>query len=57
MICYLDATFCGSDCINKRCDRHFGEEHKAKSKAAELPVAFAPLNEFCEDYKKPENEK
>lgn len=28
MICFRDMTFCGSDCVNEGCHRHFGEDDK-----------------------------
>jgi len=55
MICYKDMSFCGSDCTNSSCFRHFGE---AEKKGAEMwwggpnaPVAFMDFSGSCPDYK------
>lgn len=60
MICFRDMTFCGSDCANTDCHRHFGEDD---SKAAQewwgedsehgAPVAYCDFSKDCPEYKKP----
>ena len=57
MMCFRDKTFCGSDCTNHDCGRHFGEVEKI---AAEVwwggpgaPVALASFSDDCPDYRPP----
>ena len=60
MICFRDMTFCGSDCVNATCHRHFGLQQQAAAKLwakrsgiKEAPVAFSDFSEGCNDYLKP----
>lgn len=61
-LCFLDRTFCKSDCINKECPRFFSEELRLRAQrwAKEIlktpggaPIAFADFSTTCPDYKKP----
>lgn len=53
-LCYLDRTFCSSDCVNRKCynNRHPGTEEKAERFG--LPMAVANLREHCDAYVAPE---
>lgn len=62
MLCFRDMTFCGSDCTNTQCGRHYGPKTKAEaerwwrrdftdaSKENGPPVAFSDFSGDCEDY-------
>ncbi len=58
MICFKDRTFCASDCVNKYCFRHFGDDDKYASRLwwshdpDNAPVAFADFSKDCEGYRK-----
>lgn len=61
MICFRDMTFCGSDCTNSACRRHFGPDEKAAADRwwgldGEAPVALSDFSETCPDYMPPEGE-
>lgn len=57
MICYKDMSFCGSDCVNSKCNRHFGPKHKEQSRKwwshdpDNAPVAFIDFSTTCKDYR------
>lgn len=57
MICYKDRTFCGSDCKNIRCLRHFGKDDELGARTwwshdpDNAPVAFSDFSKDCGDYK------
>lgn len=54
MICFKDMSFCGSDCTNSKCRRHFGEGDRLAAKrwwgSDEAPVAFTDFSGTCPDY-------
>lgn len=54
MICFRDKTFCGSDCTNTDCHRHFGASEQAAADAwwgkPGAPVAFSNFSASCADY-------
>lgn len=64
MLCFRDMTFCGSDCVNTICRRHFGDDDKAaasqwwrevfKQTDDGPPIAFSDFSGDCPDYRKPE---
>jgi hypothetical protein len=62
MICFRDMTFCGSDCINTACPKHFGDDDQAAAREwarrcgfdDEVPVAFSDYSPECKEYRKPE---
>jgi hypothetical protein len=61
MLCYLDKTFCGSDCTNNSCSSHFGDDTQAAAKEWArrcgfddgAPVCFSDLSKDCAGYRKP----
>ena len=61
MLCFRDMSFCGSDCSNTACHRHFGPDQEAAAKAWAkrsgfkdgAPVAFSDFSEGCNDYTAP----
>jgi hypothetical protein len=57
MMSFRDMSFCGSDCVNHECSRHFGEPEKAAAKrwwgGDDAPVAFMDFSANCPDYKEP----
>jgi hypothetical protein len=59
MLCFRDMTFCGSDCANTECRRHFGEEEKDAAHiwwgSDGAPVAFSDFSDTCPGYRKPEH--
>lgn len=59
MICFRDMTFCGSDCINTACHRHFGEDDRAAARQwwgnENAPVAYSDFSGNCPDYRKPKD--
>ena len=53
MICYLDKTFCKSDCTNTSCHRYFGEKEKEgalKWGGDKAQVAFSDFSDVCPYY-------
>ena len=52
MICFLDRSFCSSDCINRECPRNFTPELKRAAEGP-TPVAFANYREGCNSYLAP----
>jgi hypothetical protein len=66
MLCFRDMTFCHSNCVNAKCDRHFSEAEKEKArswwkriggKPEDGPrVAFRDFSGECERYKPAEGE-
>lgn len=57
MICYRDMSFCGSDCVNTECRRHFGPSEKSAAErwwgGPDAPVAFMDFSKDCEQYQEP----
>lgn len=62
MLCYLDMTFCRSDCANTACRRHFGPDDEAAAKEwarrcgfdrGEAPIAWSDFSSDCENYAPP----
>lgn len=57
MMCFNDMTYCGSDCTNQQCSRHFGPDDEAEAKrwwgGDNAPVAFSDFSNGCEHYKQP----
>jgi hypothetical protein len=58
VICFRDKTFCGSDCVNATCHRHFGPADKAAAVAwwgggEDAPIAYADFSSTCADYQRP----
>lgn len=65
MMCYRDRTYCGSDCINNKCDRFISQEVEDSSlawtktfkpDATEGLLAISDLSVDCEYYIKPEGD-
>lgn len=54
MICFRDMTFCGSDCTNARCRRHYGHDDRDAAErwwgSSDAPVAFSDFSGECPDY-------
>ncbi len=54
MICYKDRTFCGSDCTNTACSRHFGDDDLEAAKkwwdGEKPPIMFAAMSHDCQSY-------
>jgi len=54
MICFRDMTFCGSDCINSSCSRHFGDTQIQEARewwgGGGAPIASADFSKDCEEY-------
>lgn len=54
MICYLDKTFCSSDCKNQHCSRFWTDEiHQAAKEwwgGDNAPVAFSDFSKTCPEY-------
>lgn len=54
MICFKDTTFCGSDCVNQLCGRHFGDLEREQARAwwgsDDAPVAFSDFSGTCDRY-------
>ena len=52
---YRDMTFCGSDCIDTGCPRHFGEDDRKAAKnwwgGPDVPVAYSDFSGGCPEYK------
>lgn len=53
MICYLDKTFCSSDCTKEDCHRFLSDEVREGSIKRDLPIAQADFSEDCDSYEKP----
>lgn len=57
MLCFRDMTFCGSDCTNVACPRHFGPDDDEATKrwwgGSGAPVAFGDYAPRCADYTPP----
>lgn len=59
MICFRDMTFCGSDCTNTACYRHFGEDDRQAARKwwshdpDRAPIAFGDLSKGCPEYQSP----
>lgn len=59
MMCYLDQTFCSSDCINTECFRNFSPEKREGAKRwwkdmpGSAPIAFSDFSKGCEEYVRP----
>ena len=55
-LCYLDRTFCASDCTNTVCHRHFGPARAEGARRwwshdpENAPVAFSDFSGNCPDY-------
>lgn len=60
MICFRDMTFCGSDCTNTTCRRHYGPDDEAEAVSwwgsDRAPVAFSDFSKSCPDYAPPAKE-
>ena len=58
MICYLDRSFCSSDCVNTACYRNFSPDHRTKAEVwwgeEGAPVCYADFRKGCAEYKSPE---
>ncbi len=58
-MCYLDKTFCSSDCKNQHCNRfwtdelHEGARQWWKDLPGDAPVAFSDFSPTCKEYLKP----
>ncbi len=56
MMCYLDKTFCKSDCTNESCFRFFGPEQQEGARKwwdhdpDNAPIAFSDFSDACKDY-------
>lgn len=58
-MCFMDQTFCNSDCVQSDCYRFFGERQKESADnwwsgnnlKGEPPVAFADFSDTCPSYK------
>ncbi len=61
MMCYKDKTFCGSDCTNTRCYRHFGENEASSARRwwgkPNPPVAYSDYSDTCLAYTTPNGDK
>lgn len=59
VMCYMDMTFCSSDCTRKDCKRHFDEQDRQNAVlwwgTDNPPVAFSDFSSMCKDYLKPES--
>lgn len=66
MICFLDRTFCKSDCTNTECFRNFTPALQQRSiewwkgfgedlQDQGPPVAWSDFTSMCDFYKAPEN--
>jgi hypothetical protein len=59
MICFLDRSFCSSDCINSECKRCFTDDLRERAKTwwgdapGEVSVAFADFKSGCPSYMAP----
>jgi hypothetical protein len=53
MICYLDQSFCSSDCMRVNCERFASAEIKQKAAAFGLPIAYANFALHCASYDPP----
>lgn len=57
MMCFKDKAFCGSDCVNTECHRHFGKDENDAARAwwghdpERAPVAFSDFSDGCDGYK------
>jgi hypothetical protein len=59
MMCFRDMTFCGSNCTNEACRRHYGEDEAAAARdwwngmEGSPPIAWADFSGDCADYQPP----
>ena len=54
MICFRDMTFCGSDCTNTYCRRHFSEQVVFAARewwgGDDAPIALSDFSQDCDEY-------
>ncbi len=50
MLCYLDQSFCASDCKNNECWRRISEYVLAGAERTGLPLATCDFSQECPDY-------
>ena len=50
MICYLDMTFCRSDCINEKCHRNVTDSVREGAEEINLPLALCDFSDDCDLY-------
>jgi hypothetical protein len=60
MICYMDRTYCDSDCTNTSCSKRLTEEVKRDAVAwwgsEDAPIATSDMTVECHDYQQPVKE-
>jgi hypothetical protein len=55
-ICYLDRTFCQSDCVNRNCYNNMWPDLEKRAADFGLPIALSNLKEGCANYVAPNKE-
>lgn len=50
MICFLDRSFCSSDCVNHECHHNLTPELQARADKLDLPVAVVDYRTGCSGY-------
>jgi hypothetical protein len=52
-LCYLDRSFCDSDCVNELCFRNLTPEHQERAIKLDLLVSRADFRTGCSQYQSP----
>lgn len=61
MLCFLDRSFCSSDCVNRECHRNLTPELQARADKwwgkPGAPIAFMDYRTGCKEYQQPKEGK
>jgi len=52
-LCYLDRSFCNSDCVNEMCFRNLTPEHQEQARKLDLLISFMDFRTGCNQYQSP----